>query len=199
MTGWPGIAVRLALLASALWVASGAAAADLAIGKQKAEICQACHGEEGISAMENVPSIGGQSDQYIQYQLVYFRNGQRKNEMMQPQAAHLANDDIRDIGAYVATLPAAPRPATADSDPAFTERGRAITAERHCAACHGDDYAGLKAAPRVAWQREDYLATSLQNFRDGQRPSVGVAAMNEVAVGLSDDDTRAIAHFLAGF
>jgi cytochrome c553 len=70
---------------------SYAHAADIAAGKQKAEICAGCHGDNGISQMENVPSLAGQLDQFIQWQLVYFRAGSRKNEQMQPIVEQLNN------------------------------------------------------------------------------------------------------------
>jgi len=54
-------------------------AADVAAGKEKAEICAGCHGDNGISQTENIPSLAGQPDQFIQWQLVFFRAGTRKN------------------------------------------------------------------------------------------------------------------------
>ena len=57
--------------------------------------------------MENMPSLAGQPDQFIQWQLVYFRAGTRKNEQMQPIVEQLTNEDIRNLGAYFASLRAA--------------------------------------------------------------------------------------------
>src|SRR5260370_29692989 len=48
-------------------------AADSAAGKEKAELCVGCHGEGGISQTENIPSLASQPDQFIQWQLVFFR------------------------------------------------------------------------------------------------------------------------------
>ena len=79
-------------------------AADVAAGKEKAELCIGCHGENGVSQMENIPSLAGQQDQFIQWQLVYFRAGSRKNEQMQPIVEQLNNEDIRNLGAYFASL-----------------------------------------------------------------------------------------------
>jgi cytochrome c553 len=79
-------------------------AADVAAGKEKAELCIGCHGERGISQIENIPSLAGQSDQFIQWQLVFFRAGTRKNEQMQPIVEQINNDDIRNLGAYFASL-----------------------------------------------------------------------------------------------
>ena len=58
-------------------------------------MCTGCHGEAGISQTENIPSLAGQPDQFIQWQLVFFRGGARKNEQMQPIAEQISNEDIR--------------------------------------------------------------------------------------------------------
>src|ERR1700749_1060789 len=75
---------------------------DIAAGKQKAELCAGCHGDNGISQTENIPSLAGQQDQFTQWQLVFFRSGARKNEQMQPIAAQISNEDGRILGAYFA-------------------------------------------------------------------------------------------------
>src|SRR6266850_6255139 len=98
-----------------------ARAADVAAGKDKAELCIGCHGENGISQMENLPSLAGQPDQFIQWQLVYFRAGARKNEQMQPVVEQINNDDIRNLGAYFASL--APPKAKQDDDPDLSRKG----------------------------------------------------------------------------
>src|SRR5438445_7767328 len=134
---------------------SGARAADVAAGKAKAtEVCGSCHSENGISQMENVPSLAGQLDQYIQWQLVYFRAGSRKNEQMQPIVEQLNNEDIRNLGAYFAQL--APPKAPTDDNPDMSKKGAQAAAGRRCASCHTDSYAGTKAVARVAGQRQEY-------------------------------------------
>ena len=51
-------------------------------------------------------------------------------------------------------------------------------------------------APAVAHQTRAYTAKALRDYRANARPSVGVAAMNEAAGGLTDDDITALAVFL---
>src|SRR4051794_34241590 len=53
---------------------------------------------------ENIPSLAGQPDQFIKWQLVFFRGGARKNEQMQPIAEQVTNEDIRLFGAYFNSL-----------------------------------------------------------------------------------------------
>jgi cytochrome c553 len=185
----------LALGLSAL-VSVPAHAADIAAGKEKAELCTACHGEGGISQTEDIPSLAGQPDQFIQWQLVFFRSGSRRNEQMQPTVEQISNEDIRNLGAYFASL-APPKPTAADDDPDLSRKGAQAAAGRRCASCHADTYAGTKAVARLAGQREEYLIKALHDYKSGQRSGGGGAAMADVAYPLSEEEITALAHYLA--
>jgi cytochrome c553 len=184
----------LALVLTAAVVAP-ARAADIAAGKEKAEMCVGCHGENGISQMENIPSLAGQQDQFIQWQLVFFRAGTRKNEQMQPIVEQLDNNDIRNLGAYFQSL--TPPKAPPDNDPDLSEKGKQAAAGRRCASCHTDSYAGTKAVARIAGQREEYLVKALHDYKSGVRAGGAMAAMADVAYPLSDEEITALAHYLA--
>jgi len=186
-----GLALGLSALASV-----PAHAADIAAGKEKAELCTACHGEGGISQTENIPSLAGQPDQFIQWQLVFFRSGSRRNEQMQPIVEQISNEDIRNLGAYFASL-APPKPTAADDDPDLSRKGAQAAAGRRCASCHADTYAGTKAVARLAGQREEYLIKALHDYKSGQRSGGGGAAMADVAYPLSEEEITALAHYLA--
>jgi cytochrome c553 len=192
--------MRIALvgvLSVALFVlASPAHAADLAAGKEKAEMCTACHGDAGISKTQDIPSLAGQPDQFTQWQLVFFRGGSRKNEQMQPIAEQLSNDDVRNLGAYFASL-TPPRAATPDDNPDLSSKGAQAAVGRRCASCHTDSYAGTKAVARLGGQREEYLLKALHDYKSGARSGGGGAAMAEVAYPLSDEEISALAHYLA--
>jgi cytochrome c553 len=184
------------VISACLSGASIVKAADVAAGKAKAtEICAGCHGENGISQMENIPSLAGQLDQYIQWQLVYFRSGSRKNEQMQPIVEQLNNEDIRNLGAYFASL--TPPSGTKDDDPDLSEKGKQAAAGRRCASCHTDSFAGTKAVARIAGQREEYLVKALHDYKSGARSGGGQAAMADVAYPLSDEEITALAHYMA--
>ena len=190
--------MRSALVGMAVAVmaaASPARAADVAAGRQKAEMCVGCHGDNGISQIENIPSLAGQPDQFIQWQLVYFRAGSRKNEQMQPAVEQLNNEDIRNLGAYFASL--TPPKGPQDDNPDLSEKGKQAAAGRRCASCHTDSYAGTKAVARVAGQREDYLIKALHDYKSGVRSGGGQAAMADVAYPLSEEEITALAHYLS--
>ncbi len=172
-------------------------AADVAAGKEKAELCIGCHGENGISQMENIPSLAGQQDQFIQWQLVYFRAGSRKNEQMQPIVEQLNNEDIRNLGAYFASL--TPPKAPEDDNPDLSAKGKQAAVGRRCASCHTDNFAGTKAVARLTGQREEYLLKALRDYKSGQRVGGGQAAMADVAYPLSEEEIEALAHYLAHY
>ena len=65
-----------------------------------------------------------------------------------------------------------------------------------CARCHGVEGQGGAAGgiPRLAGQRADYLEMTLQDYRDGRRPS---GIMHPPATALSDADGRKLAAYFA--
>jgi cytochrome c553 len=170
-------------------------AADLAAGREKAELCSGCHGDNGISLTDNIPSLAAQPDAFIQWQLVYFRSGTRKSEQMQPIVEQLNNEDIRNLAAYFASLP--PPPKKPDDNPDLAAKGAQAAVGRRCASCHGDSFAGTKAVARIAGQREDYLARALHDYKAGRRSGGGMAAMTDVAFPLSEEEIEALAHYAA--
>ncbi len=186
--------------AAAFFFASPALAAkgDPDKGRAKAiEVCAPCHGANGWSDMKGVPNLAGNADLFLQWQLVYFRNGRRPSEVMGAIANTLSDADINNLGAYFASLPPVNAPETADPKPPLTQAGQTLATEHRCANCHGDNFLGLRAAARLANQREDYLVKALADYRSAKRPSAGVAAMNEAAASLSDDDIAAVSHYLS--
>ena len=178
-----------------------AQAADVAALKEKIKdklaLCAGCHGENGISEMANTPSLAGQPDLYFQWQLVFFRSGVRKNEIMGPIAETLTNEDVRNLAAYYAALPLPPAK-SGDTADDLAAKGKEAAAGRRCASCHTDNYAGTKATARIAGQREDYLVKALHDYKSGARSGGGMAAMADVAYPLSEEEIAALAHYLAG-
>jgi cytochrome c553 len=186
-----GLALGLAALTSL-----PAHAADNTAGKEKAEMCAGCHGENGISTTENIPSLAGQQDQFIQWQLVFFRSGARKNEQMQAIVEQISNDDIRTLGAYFASL-TPPKASTPDDNPDLSSKGAQAAVGRRCNSCHTDTFAGTKAVARIAGQREEYLVKALHDYKSGARSGGAGAAMSDVAYPLSDEEIAALSHYLA--
>jgi cytochrome c553 len=188
---WSSIPAAVTLVV----LAGSANAADESV-KEKAALCTPCHGETGISQTENTPSLAGQPDLYLQWQLVFFRSGSRKNEIMQPTAEQLSNEDVRNLGAYFASL-SPPKASEPDDNPELSRKGAQAAAGRRCASCHTDTFAGTKGVARLADQREEYLTKALHDYKSNLRVGGGVAAMADVAYSLSEEEITALAHYLA--
>jgi cytochrome c553 len=174
-------------------------------GKAKAEEagCTGCHGadgiatESGLAADKNVPNLAAQPDLYTQFQLVFFRKGVRKNELMNQMAESLSGDDIRNLGAFYASLPVPNSWLSPDAAPDDTKLGEKLAQAIHCTNCHGDHYEGVDNIGRLAGQREDYLYKSLRDFKSGARVATGAASMAEVVYPLGDLEVKALAHYLS--
>ena len=84
---------------------SFAASGDPEVGRKKSEPCKACHGEAGISASPEFPNLAGQQADYLVAVINHYKNGKRKNAIMQGQVANLTQRDIQDLTAYYSRLP----------------------------------------------------------------------------------------------
>jgi cytochrome c553 len=190
--------MKLVLFCAAVLTCGAAAGAvDIAAGAAKAQTCVPCHGPAGISQMAETPSLAGQPDGFLQWQLVFFRTGTRKSPVMQPMAATLKDDDIRNLAAFFAAQKPPRASSTGNADDPLVAAGRKVAQGNRCTSCHKDDFSGTQATPRLAAQREDYLLKALREFKSGKRVGGGVAAMADVVYPLVDDDLRALARFLA--
>ena len=60
-------------------------------GKEKSQVCAACHGIDGISQIKMYPILAGQHE---------YRSGIRDNVVMKGFAAGLSDQDIEDLSHY---------------------------------------------------------------------------------------------------
>ena len=101
-----GSMIRLALtLFFTLFLTSPAfAVGNIADGQNKARACQVCHGQGGRSTNPVYPILAGQHAQYIEKQLRSFRDGTRKDPIMNGMAAPLTDQDIEDVAAFFQSI-----------------------------------------------------------------------------------------------
>ena len=70
--------------------------------------CDRCHGENGFSAVLNIPRIGGQVGSYLEMSLHAYKSGTRSNSAMHAMSDVLSNLEIRAIAKYYASQTQAP-------------------------------------------------------------------------------------------
>ncbi|HEY5799359.1 MAG TPA: cytochrome c [Burkholderiaceae bacterium] len=103
--------VILAVLAAAFTV-NAQAAGNVANGKALADKfkCAACHGADYNSPIDpSYPKLAGQHVTYLEHALVAYKRADagfgRNNPIMTGQAKPLSDRDIKDIAAYLHSLP----------------------------------------------------------------------------------------------
>jgi cytochrome c oxidase subunit II len=153
-----------------------AMAGDPLAGEALYAVCASCHGSNGQGNQTmNAPRLAGQEGWYLRRQLDYYQSGVRGTheddvlgQQMAAMAAMLTSDKaIRDVAAYIQTLPDDPAPTTVSGDIA---KGRALY-EPTCGICHGSSGSGVWSvnAPALTGMSDWYLVRQLENFKAGIR------------------------------
>ncbi|MGZ5877357.1 MAG: c-type cytochrome [Bradyrhizobium sp.] len=163
--------------------------------EERAAPCLACHGEHGQSEAENTPSLGAQHPPYALIQLFMFREKLRVFEPMNDMAKALSDDDLRLFSEFIGKLPK-PAPLADAGDPARMQHGQELAHQHHCNSCHNTDFSGKENVPRIANQREDYLAKTMREYKDNSRHGYD-GTMAEVLQPVTPEQIADLAYYLA--
>ncbi|MFC5695479.1 c-type cytochrome [Pseudomonas sp. GCM10022186] len=158
--------------------------------------CAACHQVDGTgNEALKAPSLAGLSQSYVERQLNHFRNGLRgansgdlEGQVMRGITASLKDDEISQLGQYIAQLP---RRKVGKPAKQLSFAGRGLYSG--CTSCHGAQAEGFDelGAPRLAGQHEWYLSAQLLKYRSGLRgahPDDKYGQqMSVMAAGIRDD------------
>ena len=93
---------------------------DPVAGNNKAALCAACHGLDGIGLSPEYPNLAGQKQAYIIKQLKAFKSGLREDASMQAMAASLNDDDMLNLASYYSQLTNPAADLSPDSTPNST-------------------------------------------------------------------------------
>lgn len=154
-------AVLYALTAASLSAAYPAHAADIAT---IARACNNCHGTGGVSVGHSMPSIAGQSEEYLKNVMLQWKRGERASANMTRLIAGYTDEEIAGLARYFAQQKWTPVVQQASAD--VLKRGKEVT--ERCETCHGatggqpDD----KDTPMLAGQWAKYLELELMKYRD---------------------------------
>ncbi len=102
---------------------------------------------------------------------------------------------MKALAAYFAGL-SRPDLRQASATDAIAHRAEEINGSAACKGCHGENYQGDSAIPRVAGQNVDYLRATMLAFKTGARANN--PWMTALLKTYSDDDIDALAKYLAG-
>jgi cytochrome c553 len=164
--------------------------------EEKAQVCAACHGENGVPPAQQfpVPVIWGQNLGYLFFQLRDFKSGVRKNDQMTPIAQTLEQSDLMPLAQYFSKKP---WPSLQQPRPAADVLARAQRANNAvvCTSCHQEGFKGEGTQPRLAGQLRDYLEKTMLDFRTGARGNN--PGMSDLMKAITDEDIAALAAYLA--
>jgi cytochrome c553 len=164
--------------------------------EEKAQICAACHGENGVPTEKTTPVIWGQNQGYLYIQLRDFKRGTRKQEIMAQIVAGFERDDMMALAEYFSKKPwpdlGQPRAPKDIATQALRANGSI-----GCTGCHLDKFQGDGTIPRIADQNQAYLDKTIADFRSRTRGNN--PGMSDLMNATAPDDLAALAQFLAGF
>ena len=122
------------------------------------------------------------------------REGVRGPEVMQSLLKGVPDKEIVALSLHYSKLKA--QIPEGRTDQALFKKGKAIAAKNRCASCHEATFRGREQMPRLAGQREEFLAEMLQQYRQNRRPG-GDTLMNASLYGIPEADFRALAHYFS--
>jgi len=193
---------------------------DIEAGESKAAACVSCHGDKGNSMVSTFPKLAQQDESYLQKQLHAFKNGSRKNPMMESIAKPLSDKDIADIAAYYMAQKVSANDLPVDNDddddkPAATEADKKAAMDKimaagsnlyrngdianevsACIACHGPLGEGNEPAafPALRSQHADYLIKTLTDFKNGNRSNNPENMMHMITKKMTVEEIKAVSY-----
>ena len=77
---------------------------NAATGKAQSVLCAVCHGSDGMSVATNIPNLAGQHYEYLIQQLIAYKEGTRKNGVMNEIVRPMPLAELRNVAAYFSTV-----------------------------------------------------------------------------------------------
>lgn len=212
----------LMFVAAWLGLASTASAQlpDIAAGKKRAQVCFACHGENGVSKISGTPHLAGQDRAYLIKAMQAYRNGLRQDPTMVAMAKPLSDTDMVNIATYfhlavknargetlasvietnerikpVASVAVAEAPA-APAAPAAPRSADAVY-NASCAACHASGVAGApKVGDKAAWSAR--IAQGSDKLLEHAIKGLNAMPARGGCSDCSDEDIKKVVDYIVG-
>lgn len=182
----------------------GATIAQQGNGKG-AVACLACHGADGAGQpAAGFPRLAHLDAKYLKHQLDSFADGSRASATMEGTAKALSDEERLAVANYYASLPLSAT-VTTSSDTSDNKLGEKLALKGKwelqvpaCVQCHGPQGVGVgEHFPPLAGQSASYLATQLQEWKDGKRQNDPLGLMKHVAESLDSEEIQAVANWFA--
>lgn len=200
------------MIAATLLAAQPALGADLKLGERivmqgndkGALACVSCHGANGEgNAAAGFPRLSILDADHMVKQLEDYKQGSRKNPVMQPFAAALSAEEMEAVAAYYESRK--PQAAASEGAPEAPPLGERLALRGAwnadvpaCVSCHGPGGKGITPDfPAIAGQHAGYIKSQLQAWKSGTRTNDPNELMKSVAERLSEEQMEAVAAYFA--
>lgn len=175
---------------------------DPVAGKIESRFCQGCHGAQGISFVDLIPNLAGQSAPYIAKQLRDFQTGARTHRIMSPLSKSISATEVINISAYFSGLKKMQGDGSGDNPVAeeLFRKGDPARGIPACASCHGVNGKEPVSAtyPVIAGQHKGYLQVQLFHFRGDERSNSPDDMMSRAAKNLTNTEIGSLSDYLSG-
>jgi len=168
-------------------------------GRERAVLCQSCHGEDGNSKQPEVPNLAGQNAGYLLDQINQFVDGRRKDFVMNQLAENFTAKDKINIAIFYYSMPVKPQHVNWH----LVYKGEPLYKDK-CSSCHGGEGLGHKKLARLAGQQVAYVKKVLTQFQKTANQSTSQSdtprkspTMERVAKNLTDEQIDALAAYVA--
>lgn len=162
-------------------------------GELRTSLCKECHGEDGNSSREGIPSLAGQNPVYLVDQFQRYGDDRRQDYWMASLAKVIKLEDKIKLAIYYSRQQMKPAGGGA---PASLERGKTLYQEL-CTECHGEDAKGPEGYARLAGQRPEYTVKMLVEFAKGDGRRYNPWMYGRANLVNNDQDRLALATYLA--
>lgn len=169
------------------------------LGKDRALLCNQCHGSDGNSKKPDVPNLASQNSEYLLGQIEKFANGTRKDYVMNALSKNFSNDDKVNLALFYANMQV--KPITSNLQMAL--KGKPLYIQR-CSSCHGERGVGKENFARLAGQQVMYVENTLRRFRsnasDKNNPDASKrrsVIMESISKNLLDNEIKTLAAYIA--
>lgn len=171
--------------------------------KAGATACFACHGMKGRENLSGAfPRIASQPAMYLSSQLKDYATGVRPNDVMEPIAKALTEEERENVAAYYASLDLDSKSIAKKAKAADIKRGETLAVVgdakirmQACNNCHGPGGIGMAPAiPYIAGQFGSYIEAQLKAWKEGRRKN-SPGQMLDISQRLDEKDIAALAAY----
>lgn len=167
--------------------------------------CATCHQADGAGqAAAGFPRLAGLNAGYLADQLQAFKEGTRKNAIMEGVAKALSGSEMQAVAAYYSAQKAPIAPVQAAAEQVKLGEKLATVGDWRqrnlpaCVQCHGASGKGVGANfPALTGQHASYIQSQLDAWKQGTRNNDPVGLMKAVADKLSPAEAKAVAAYFA--